>query len=239
MSIPNAAASRQPPRGGQGQPEAALCFSMTLESAVRPRRALLAAALGASVLLPTLSGCALLVGGAMVGGTLLYTDRRTSGAQLEDEAIELKGARRLSETFGERAHVNITSYNRVVLLTGEVPTEADKAVAQQAVQRIDNIRTIVNELGAMPVSSFGSRSADTLVSGKVKTLLVDAKDLMATAIKVVTERRVVYLMGIVTEREAARASDVASQISGVQKVIRVFDIVTEAELADIVPKQKK
>ncbi len=211
---------------------------MSFESPMRPRRALLTAALGTSVL-AGLSGCALLVGGAMVGGTLLYTDRRTSGAQLEDEAIELKGVRRLSETFGERAHVNITSYNRVVLLTGEVPTEADKALAAQAVQRVENVRTIVNEVGVMASSSFGSRSADTLLSGKVKTFLVDAKDLMATAIKVVTERRVVYLMGIVTEREAARAADVASQVSGVHKVIRVFDIVTEAELADIVPKQKK
>ncbi len=210
---------------------------MSFESPMRPRRALLAAALGASALV-SLSGCALLVGGAMVGGTLLYTDRRTSGAQLEDEAIELKAIRRLSETFGERAHVNVTSYNRVVLLTGEVPTEADKAIAQEAVQRTENIRTIVNEIGVMPVSSFGSRSADTLVSGKVKTLLVDAKDLMATAVKVVTERRVVYLMGIVTEREAARAADVASQVSGVQKVIRVFDIVTEAELADLASRQK-
>ncbi|MEO8280110.1 MAG: BON domain-containing protein [Ideonella sp.] len=210
---------------------------MNVEFAARPRRALLAAALG-GVALSALSGCALLVGGAMVGGTLLYTDRRTSGAQLEDESIELKGVSRVSETFGDRAHVNITSYNRVVLLTGEVPTDADKALVAQTVQRIDNVRTIVNELAVLPLSSFGSRSADTLMSGKVKTFLVDAKDLMATSIKVVTERRVVYLMGIVTEREAVRAADVASQVSGVQKVVRVFDIVTEAELADLTPKQK-
>lgn len=209
------------------------------DAEVRPQRRRLLTAVAGAAVLGGLGGCApLLVGGAMVGGTLLYTDRRTSGAQLEDESIELKGAKRLSETFGERAHVNITSYNRVALLTGEVPTEADKAIAEQAIQRIDNVRTIINELGVMPASSFGSRSADTLISGKVKTYLLDAKDLMATAFKVVTERRVVFLMGIVTEREAARAADVARQVSGVQKVVRVFDIVTEAELADLVPKQK-
>ncbi len=209
---------------------------MTFQTATLQRRALLAAA--GTVALASLSGCApLLLGGAMVGGSLLYTDRRTSGAQLEDESIELKGVRRMSELLGDRGHVSITSYNRVVLLTGEVPTEADKASVEQSMQRIDNIRTIVNELGVMPASSFGSRSSDSLLSGRVKASLVEAKDLMATSFKVVTERRVVYLMGIVTEREAARAADVASRVSGVYKVVRVLDVVSEAELANIAPKK--
>ncbi len=204
---------------------------MSFQSGVNARRTLLSAALAASAL-TGLSACApLLVGGAIVGGTLMYADRRTSGAQVEDEAIELKALKRLGEVYGDRVHVNVTSYNRVVLLTGEVPSAADKAAVEQLVQRIDNVRTVVNELGEMPNSSFASRSADTVLSGRVKASWVDAKDLMAHAAKVITERRTVYLMGIVTEREAARAADIASRVSGVQKVVRVFDVISEAELA--------
>ncbi|WP_418317908.1 BON domain-containing protein [Piscinibacter sakaiensis] len=211
---------------------------MTFDSRARLRRTLLGSAV-AAVALPMLSGCApLLVGGAMIGGSLMVSDRRTSGAQVEDEAIELKALRRLSEAFGDKAHVNVTSYNRVVLLTGEVATEADKARVEQLMQRVDNVRSIVNEVGVMPVSSFTSRSNDSLLTGRVKASLVEAKDLMAQAFKVVTERRTVYLMGVVTEREAVRAAEIASRVSGVHKVVRVFDIVSEAELAGKVPKQQ-
>jgi osmotically-inducible protein OsmY len=192
------------------------------------RRGALLAALLATQLF---AGCApLVLGGAVVGG-MMAADRRTSGAQLEDQSIELKATNRIAAIVGERGHVNITSYNRMVLLTGEVGSDADKAAVEQAVGQIENVRSIVNELAVMAPTSIGSRSNDVVLTSKVKASLIDAKDLQANAFKVVTERGQVFLMGRVTEREAARASDVARSISGVQKVIRVFEIVTEAQLA--------
>ena len=179
-----------------------------------------------------LSACALMVGGAMVGGTMVAIDRRTTGTQVEDTTIESKASSRIKELVGDRSHVNITSYNRTVLLTGEAATEADRTAIEQAVQRIENVRSTVNELAVMLPSSLSTRSNDSFLTGKVKATYVDAKDLQANAFKVVTERSNVYLMGRVTEREATRATDLARTVSGVQKVVRVFEIVTEAELAE-------
>ena len=185
----------------------------------------------------TLSACApLLIGGAIWGGTMVVSDRRTSGTQIDDQAIELKSVRRISDVIADRGHVNVTSYNRLVLITGEVPTEADKTAVEQAVMRIDNVRSIVNELTLTAPSSLSARSNDTLMTSKVKASMVDAKDIQANAFKVVTERSVVYLMGRVSEREANRAADVARGVSGVQKVVKVFEVVTEGELADTQPK---
>ncbi len=203
-----------------------------------PRRALAALALAASSTL--LGACApLVVGGAFVGGTLMLSDRRTSGAQVEDQAIELKSMNRLKEALGERGHVSVTSYNRIVLLTGEVPDEAAKTNAEQTVAKVDNVRSIVNELAVMGSSSLTSRSNDAILTSKVKATLVDAKDLVANAFKVVTERGTVYLMGRVTEREANRGTELARSVSGVQKVVKVFEPITEAELADMTPKDPK
>jgi osmotically-inducible protein OsmY len=205
---------------------------------LRARRALLVTGLGTAATL-ALSGCApLLIGGAMLGGTLVYADRRTSGAQLEDEAIELKAAARLRELLGDKGRASVTSYNRVVLITGEVLTEADKTAVRQAVERVENVRTIVNEVVVAAESSLSSRSNDALLSAKVKASLVEAKDLMSQAIKVVTDRRTVYLMGTVTEREAERAADIARRVGGVQRVVRVFEVVSEAELARMAPPSK-
>ena len=191
------------------------------------------AALAASTLL---GACApLLIGGAMLGGSMVVTDRRSSGTQIDDQGIELKSINKVSEAIGNRGSVSITSYNRQVLITGEVPTEADKAAVEQAVARIDNVRLIVNELALTTGSTLGTRSNDTLLTSKVKASMVDAKDVQANAYKVVTERGVVYLMGRVTEREAARATDIARGVSGVRKVVRVFEIVSEAELANAQP----
>jgi osmotically-inducible protein OsmY len=185
----------------------------------------------------TLSACApLLIGGAIWGGTLVVSDRRTSGAQIDDQAIELKSVRRIADVIGDKGHVNVTSYNRLVLLSGEVPAEGDKAAVEQAVARIDNVRAIVNELTMAAPSSLSARSNDTLMTSKVKASMVDAKDIQANAYKVVTERGVVYLMGRVTEREANRAADIARGVSGVQKVVKVFDVVSEGELADTQPR---
>ena len=181
-----------------------------------------------------LGACApLVVGGAMVGGALMVTDRRTSGAQVEDQAIELKAANRVREAVGDRGHFNITSYNRAVLITGEAATEADRTAVEQAVGKVENLRSVLNETAVMGSSSLTSRSSDTFISGRVKAAFVDAKDMHANAFKVVTERGVVYLMGRVTEREATRATDIARGIPGVLKVVRVFEILTEAELADL------
>ena len=196
-------------------------------------RRLKSLALAGALLAPLLlNGCApLLIGGAMVGTGLMVTDRRTSGTQIDDQAIELRGASRAREIFADRGHANITSYNRQVLLTGEVPTEADKAALEDAVARIENVRTTVNELLVGPPSSVSSRSNDTVLTSKVKASLIDAKDLHANAFKVVTERGVVYLMGRVTEREAKRAADMIRTINGVTKVVRVLEVVSEEELS--------
>lgn len=177
-----------------------------------------------------LSACApLLVGGAVMTG-MSASDRRTLGAQVEDERIESRGAGVLRENLGERVHINITSYNRQVLLTGEVPTEQDKQLAEQVVSRVENVRAIINELGVMGHSTLSQRSSDTLVTGRVKANLIDAKDLNSNAFKVVTERGVNYLLGRVTAREADRATDIARRTSGVQKVVRLFELITEEEL---------
>ena len=187
-----------------------------------------------------LSGCApLMLGSALVGGAMSFTDRRTSGAQLEDETIELKSGGRLRDALGDRAHVNVTSYNRSALLTGEVPSDADRAAAERAVTGIENVRGIVNELVVAGNSSLTARSSDTILTSKVKAGYLDAKDLQSNAIKVVTERGVVYLMGRVTEREAGRAAELARGVGGVSRVIKVFEMISEAELAQLQPPAKK
>lgn len=196
---------------------------------------LLAASVGA-----TLSACVplvpLMVGGGFLGTTLVATDRRTSGAQLEDQGIELRAGSRIRENLGERVHVNVTSYNRQVLLTGEVPSAQDKQLVEQIVSRVDNVHAIVNEISILGNSTFSQRSSDSLVTGRAKAGLLDAKDLFANAFKVVTERGTVYLMGRVTQREANRATDIVRSTSGVQKVVRLLEIISEDELANMLPQ---
>ena len=203
-----------------------------------PRSARRRASLALVLLALQLAGCApLVVGGAVLGGTVMFSDRRTTGAQVEDQTIELKANNRLKEQIGDRSHVNITSYNRTVLITGEAATDTDKANIEQTVQKVENVRSTVNELAVMLPSALATRSNDSLITGKVKATFIDAKDLQANAFKVVTERGEVYLMGRVTEREANRATELARSVGGVQKVVRVFEIVTEQELADSAPKK--
>jgi osmotically-inducible protein OsmY len=192
----------------------------------------LAIALAAS-LAATLSACVPLVVGGAAMSALVAVDRRTSGAQLEDETIELRGASRLRDTFGDRAHISITSYNRQVLLTGEVPNDAAKQQAEQVVSRVENVKTIVNELVVSGNATLVQRSSDVLITGKVKASLVDAKDLYAGAFKVVTERGTVFLMGRVTQQEADRATAIARQIDGVQRVVRIFEVIGEDEMRRI------
>ncbi len=184
----------------------------------------------AAAALAGLAGCApLVVGGAMVGGVLVATDRRTTGAQLEDQGIEFKARARVRE-LATLGNVNVNSYNRIVLLTGEVPDADARARIQAAAAGVENVRSVVDELAIAGASSLTSRSNDALLTTKVKASLVDARDLHANAFKVVTERSTVYLMGRVTEREAARGAEVASTVPGVQKVVRVFEILSDEEL---------
>jgi len=192
-------------------------------------------ALAASTLVASLSACApLIIGSAVVGG-FVAIDRRTAGIQLEDESIELRTAQGLRQILTEASHVNVTSYNRMVLLTGEVSSAAERERAERLAKSQENVSSVVNDLAIEPASSITQRSKDIITSGQIKALLVDAKDLQSNAFKVVTERGIVYLMGRVTTREAQRASEIArsGSVSGVVKVVRVFEIITEEELKRI------
>jgi len=205
---------------------------MTIFAAKLCATVLCAATLGGA-----LSACAPLVLGGAAVGALVATDRRTSGAQLEDEGIELRAAGRIRQTLGDRVNVNVTSYNRQVLITGEVPNLQDKQAVEQIVSRVENVRAIVNELAVLGNSTLSQRSSDALVTAKVKAGMIDARDLYANAFVVVTERGTTYLMGRVTQREADRATTIARGTSGVQKVVRVLEIISEEELRRMMPSQ--
>jgi osmotically-inducible protein OsmY len=191
--------------------------------------------LTASALMASLSACAPLVVGSAVMGGLVAIDRRTAGIQLEDESIELRTAQGLRQNLGNASHVNVTSYNRMVLLTGEVSSAADRERAERLAKSQENVTSVVNDLAIEPASSLTQRSKDIITTGQIKALMVDAKDLQANAFKVIVERGIVYLMGRVTSREAQRASEIArsGSVSGVVKVVRVFDIITDDELKRI------
>ena len=190
----------------------------------------------AAVCVASLSACfPVVLGGAMIGG-LVVVDRRTAGTQLEDEVIELRASTRVRDTLTDRGHVNITSYNRQVLLTGEVPSAQDKQLVEQVVSQVTNVRTIVNELAVLGNTTLTQRTSDTITTGRVKAGLVDEKELYASAFKVVTERGTTYLMGRVTQREAELATEVVRGTSGVQKVVRVLEIISDAELQSLLPK---
>jgi osmotically-inducible protein OsmY len=201
-------------------------------------RRLLLATVASAAVAASLTACFPLVVGSAVGGTMVALDRRTSGAQLEDEGIELRANGRVREGFGSRVHVNVTSYNRQVLLTGEVSSDAEKQAVEQAVSRVENVRGIVNELAVQPITALTERSGDSLVTGKVKATMVDAQDVFANAFKVVTERGTVYLMGRVTQREADRATELTRTVGGVKRVVRVLEIISEEELQRMLPASK-
>ena len=195
------------------------------------------ALLSASVV-TALSACApLIIGGAVVG-SMMANDRRTAGTQIEDEGIELRAASALRTTLGDRVHVNITSFNRQVLVTGEALTALDRQQVEQTVGRMENVRSVVNEVAVMGHTSLSQRSSDVLVTSKVKAGLVDARDLSVNAFKVVTERGTTYLMGRVTKREADRATEIARGTNGVLKVVRMLETLSEDELRVLQPAPK-
>ena len=186
------------------------------------------AALLAALVAGGLAGCAAaVVGGAAVAGGMVATDRRDAQTQLADQTIELRAASRLDEAMGERGHINVVSYYRKVLLTGEVPNAQDRQRAQATVAAVPEVAGVVNELAVMPDASFAQRSNDTFITGKVKTNLINANGVPANSIKVVTERGTVYLMGQLTRREADLAAEVARTTGGVGRVVRVVDFVSE------------
>jgi osmotically-inducible protein OsmY len=180
-----------------------------------------------------LSGCIGLAATGAAVGVLAVTDRRTLGAQTDDQGIELKGFSRVQEAIKNPGGISITSYNRRVLMTGQVLDAAAKQAAEKAVAGIDGVRQIHNELAVSGRSGLGTNANDTLVTTKIKAAFVDAKDVQANTIKVVTEQGTAYLMGLVTQDEANRASQVASRVSGVQRVVTVFEVVTADELKRI------
>ena len=186
-----------------------------------------------------LTACApLLVGGAVGTGVVVATDRRTTGMQVEDQGIELRARRAVREALGDRGRVIVNSFNRRVLITGTVPTQTDKALVARVVAQVENVREIVDELGVMGDPALSVRSSDTLITTRVKAAFIDARDLSANAISVTTERGVVYMMGRVTQREANRAADMARTVPGVQQVVRVFEMISEEELARIQPPRQ-
>lgn len=182
------------------------------------------------------SACApLVVGGAVVGTALMTTDRRTVGAQTEDQGIEIKAALRLREAMGSRTHINVQSYNRVLLLSGEVRSDEDKREAERIAAGVENVTRVINELQVGFLSTVTSRSNDLLLAGKIKATLIDAKTLQSNAFNVVVERGEVYLLGIVTEREANLATELIRGIPGVVKVVRLMEILGEEELGKRTP----
>lgn len=185
--------------------------------------------LAAAMLAGSLSACVpLVLGTGAAVGAMVATDPRTTGTQVEDEGIELRAMSRITEALGDKVHVNITSYNRQALITGEVPTAEDSRRVQEIVQGVPNVKSVVNALGVMPNSTVSERSSDSYITGKVRAKLVDYNDLVATnAFKVVTERGEVYLMGRVTPYQSSQLTEAARSIDGVRKVVRVFEIIPD------------
>jgi osmotically-inducible protein OsmY len=177
----------------------------------------------------TLQGCALAVVGAVGGGTLVATDRRTIGTQAEDKEIVVKAKTAINENLPDRSNVNVTVFNRRVLLTGEVLTDQWKQKAEDEVRSINNVNSIVNELSVQPASTLSSRANDTYLESRVKTAMVGEKDLRANYYKVVSERGTVYLMGLVTQQEGSHGAEVAAQVPGVSQVVKVFQYIKPEE----------
>lgn len=200
---------------------------MSIPFKTTTRAVLIAAACAA--LAPALTGCVPVAAVGVGAGALVFSDRRPTETYIADEAIETRAANRISEKYGDKAHVNVTSFNRAVLLTGEVPTEAAKAEVERIASAVPNVKAITNELLVSGVSSFGARSNDAYITSKVKARFVDANKFAPNHVKVVTEAGTVYLLGIVTQQESNDAVEIARTTGGVQKVVRVFELVTDEE----------
>jgi osmotically-inducible protein OsmY len=187
----------------------------------------------AGALVAMLQGCVgIVVGGAVVGG-FAATDRRTLGAQTEDKEIALKANARLSSVVGDSGHVDITSYDRRVLLTGEVKDEQMKQAVEDEIKQIPGVQGVMNELDIIGISNFGSRSNDLFITSKISATFVNERGLNANSIKVVTERGTVYLLGRVTQHEGEIAASLVSGVSGVTRVIKMFEYISDDELKEM------
>ncbi|MCX7893048.1 MAG: BON domain-containing protein [Burkholderiales bacterium] len=192
----------------------------------RTKLILVAAALGAAAIL---GGCAAaVIGGAAAGGAMVASDRRLPDVMAADERIEWTVAGRINDRFKDRVHVNVTSFNRNVLLTGEAATEEVRAEAERIAAGVADVRSVTNELAVGPASSLASRSNDAYLTSQVKARLVGAEGVNPLHVKVVTEAGAVYLMGLLTQKEADVATRVARQTAGVRKVVQVFEIMPAA-----------
>ena len=186
---------------------------------------LAAGVLSAVLVAPLLQGCFPVLAGGMAAGVLAIDDRRTLATQAEDKTIFAKAESRIVERFGDKVHINVTSFNRRVLLTGEVPDDKTRAEIERVVGGVENVVNIVNELQVAGISSLTARTNDSIITGKVKGNFIDQRDMHANAFNVVTVASVVYLMGLVTRAEGDRAASVAARTSGVKQVVKVFEYV--------------
>jgi osmotically-inducible protein OsmY len=186
---------------------------------------------------PMLAGCFGAVAVGAGAGALLLTDRRNSETYIADESMEVRAANRINEKYGDKAHVNTTSYNRMILLTGEVPSAEIKTDVEKIVSGVPNVKSISNELAIAGPSGFGGRSNDSYITSKVKARFVDANKFAPNHVKVVTEAGVVFLLGLVTQAEANASVEIARTTGGVQKVVRVFEIISpeQAKALDNTP----
>ena len=192
-----------------------------------------------AALLLQLGGCiavpALMVGGGVGMGTMLATDRRTPGAVIEDRGIETKAAFRIREALGDAVHVNVSSYNRLALITGEVPDEKRKAQIEKIILDVENVQKTVNEVAIMENASTTARLQDGILTSRIRAALIDEKNLIANAFKVTTERGVVYIQGRATAREIALMTEIVSGLSGVTRVVRMVDVLSEEDLSGMLP----
>jgi osmotically-inducible protein OsmY len=192
---------------------------------MRIQKSKLFSAVSALLLVSQLSGCFPVVAGGAVAGGAMAADRRTSGIYIEDQNIEIKAAKSISDHLGDKIHVNVTSYNRNVLLTGEATDDASKAKAEAIAKEVANVKSVVNELAVAGISSISARSSDTYITSKVKTNMITENRFPPNYVKVITENSVVYLMGLVKHQESDAAVEVARSTSGVAKVVKVFEYI--------------
>jgi len=206
------------------------------------RKALAVSVLLGATALPMLQGCLPVVAASAVsGGALATLDRRSLGTQTDDETVEWKASSRVGEKFSDNVHLNFTSYNRKVLVTGEVPSEEVKGEIERIVAGIPQVQGVYNELAVAPVTSFSTRSNDSYITTRVKSRFVDSGKFSAVHVKVVTEASVVYLLGLVTQREADSAIQVARTTSDVKKVVNLLEIISDAKARELdvrMPEQR-
>lgn len=198
----------------------------------------IAFAVALAAVVPLFQGCVTAAAVGVGTGALMLADRRPAENFVTDEAIEIRSTKAINDRFGNRVHINATSYNLKVLLTGEAPDEATKAEVEKTVSAVPNVKGVVNEIRIAPPSSFPERSNDTYVTSKVKARFVQANSFPPNYVKVVTEAGNVYLLGLVTEKEAEAATQLARTTSGVRKVVRVFEYITDEQARQMEPRSE-